>query len=513
LQIAPIIAENGYLNRIFKKQGDYLLGTWISHAEYQQQAAEKLSTTAKAYPHALWEYEIPVSKLYILDLDPLKKLMLPLYSTTGAPAKNQPEIFRSLVLMGSLGYPLDEWVKKLPNNPVFCAACGFSGKLPGIASYYDFINRLIKLDEKPRCKPKKRKPRKKIGKNKKLPPKRTGTVKRLVKEILKGRRLNNRPERLLQEVFAAVAVKPSIDLGLIRRSVSISGDGTCMKTGASQYGVKTCDCKDFFCDCHRRFSDPNATWGWDSHNDQWFYGYTGYFISTYNRTAKLDLPLYLRILDAKRHDSISAVVALAEFRDLYPELTVDTFISDSASDNYATYELLDEWNINAVIALNKTNKGNKKYEECLVNEHGVPVCPGGNNMVYSGFCGNDRCRLKWRCPKACGKPQDSCAECSQTPYGRTVYTKPDWDVRLFTKIPRGSLKWKSIMKERTAAERINNRILNHYGMERSHVRGKKRISFFTTVAGFNIHLDAQLAKLKSLGMFDFNAIFALREAA
>jgi len=412
--------------------------------------------------------------------------------------------------MVCLGLPLDVWIVKLALNPILQAACGFCGKLPGVASYYDFINRLIKLDEKPRCRPRKRKPRKKLGKNKKLPPKRPGTVKRIVKEIVNGRRLNRRPERLLQEIFAAVAVKPSIDLGLIPLSVSISGDGTCIKTGASPYGVKTCKCNDFFCSCPRRFSDPNATWGWDSHNEHWFYGYTGYFICAYNKALKLDLPLYLRLVDAKRHDSISAVVALAEFRDLYPSLTIDTFISDSASDNYATYELLDHWDIDAVIALNHTNKGNSTYAEHItVDENGTPICPAGHKMVYAGFCGSDRCRLKWRCPKACGKPCDNCIVCSRTPYGRTVYTKPEWDLRLFSRIPRGSLAWHSFMNQRTAAERVNNRILNHYGIEASRARGKKRISFLTTVAGFNIHLDAQLAKLTSTGAFDFCSIFGL----
>jgi len=490
-----------------------LLGTWTPHADYQRQTAAALSEIAKSSPYALWEYQDPVSKVFILNLDPLKKLMLPLFSAIGRPSENQPGIFRSLVLMVCLGFSLDKWIKKLPLNPVLRIACGFRGKLPGVASYYDFINRLIKLDEKPRNRPKKRKPRKKHGK-KKLPPKRPGIVKKLVKEVLKGRRLNNRPERLLQEVFAAVAVKPSIDLGLIPQSVSISGDGTCIKTGASPYGVKTCECEDFRCNCPRRFSDPNATWGWDSHNELYFYGYTGYFISTYNKTEKLDLPLYLRLVDAKRHDSISAVAALAEFRDLYPNLTIENFISDSASDNYATYELLHNWGINAIIALNNTNKGNFKYSERLtIDENGVPVCPGGYKMVYCGFCGSDRCRFKWRCPKACGKSCDNCVGCSLTSYGRTAYTKPNWDLRLFTRIPRGSLKWKTLMKERTASERVNNRILNHYGIENSHVRGKKRISFFTTVAGLNIHLDAQLAKLVSLGLFDFNAIFGVQAAA
>ena len=493
-----------------------MLGTWTSHADYQQYASDTLSVIAMRTPHTLREYQDAISKVFILNLDPLKTKMFPLYSSTGRPAKNQPEIFRSLILMVCLGFCLDNWIEKLQNNPVLQAACGFRGELPGIASYYDFINRLIKLDEKPRQKPKKRKPRKKIGKNKKLPPKRPGVVKKLVKQILKGRRFNNRPERLLQEIFSLVAVQPSIDLGLVPKSVSISGDGTCIESGASHFGVKTCKCNDFFCDCPRRFSDPNASWGWDSHNDRWFYGYTGYFISTYNKAEKLDLPLYLRLVDAKRHDSISAVVALAEFHDLYPDLTVENFISDSASDNYATYELLDMWDINAVIALNgkDTKKGNVKYSDDLtINEYGVPICPGGYEMVRCGFCGSDRCRVKWRCPKACGKPCENCVGCSQTKYGRTKYTKPEWDLRLFTRIPRGSPKWKALMNERTAAERVNNRILHHYGLENSKVRSKKRISFFTTIAGFNIHLDAQLAKLKALGRFDFDVIFGLKAAA
>ena len=416
--------------------------------------------------------------------------------------------------MNDLGFSLDEWAVKLSNNHVLQIACGFRGNLPGVASYYDFISRLIKLEEKPRVKPKKRKPKKKYGKQK-MPNKRQGIVQKLVDRILKGRRFDNRPERLLQEIFAKVCVQPSIDLGLVPSVVSVSGDGTCIKTGASPYGRRTCKCADFFCDCPRRFSDPNASWGWDSHNEHYFYGYTGYFISTYNRTEKLDLPLYLRLVDAKRHDSISAVIALAELRDLYPNLDVDSFISDSASDNYATYQLLNEWGINAVIALNKTNKGNKKFAMCTVNPNGIPICPGGFVMVRAGFCGKDRCRIKWRCPMVLGKCAicKACLDCSDSVYGRVVYTKPDWDLRLFSRIPRGSAQWFSKMNERTAAERVNNRILNHYGLENSKMRGKKRISFFATIAAFNVHLDAQLAKLKASGLFDFSIIFGLKAAA
>ena len=58
------------------------------------------------------------------------------------------------------------------------------------------------------------------------------------------------------------------------------------------------------------------------------------------------------------------------------------------------------------------------------------------------------------------------------------------------------------MKERTAAERINNGILNDYGVEKSRTRGKKRIFFFTMIAAINIHLDAQLKVMKAIGSPD-----------
>jgi len=495
----------------------HLLGFWRTHSDYQQFVVNKLSAIAKRSPGSLLEYQTEISKLYILDLDPLKSVIAQLYSPIGRPAEYQPEIFRACILMQQLRIAPDNWTDKLKNNLVLRTTCGFDDHLPGIASYYDFINRIVRFKEPPRRKKKKRKPSKKLGKGKKLPPKHPGIVQKLVDKIIDGRRFNQRPELVLQKIFAEVCVKKSIDLDLIPQTVSISGDGTCIPTGASHFGVKTCECAksgNYRCDCPRRFSDPNATWGWDSHKELWFYGYTGYFISTHNKAEKLDLPLYLRLVEASRHDSISAVVALAEFRDLYPNLTVDTFISDSASDNYATYKLLDHWGISAVIALNSTNKGNSQYPEHLsLNEYGVPICSGGNEMVYWGFCRKDRCRLKWRCPKAAGKTCDSCVNCSPSPYGRVIYTKPDWDLRLFTTIPRGSERWKLKMNERTAAERVNNRILNHYGVEASKTRGKGRISFLTAIAGFNVHLDAWLAKLSSTGNFDFFSLFDISLSA
>ena len=494
-----------------------MLGNWINHIDYQAFVVSQLSTVEDK--NSLFEYEATISKLYILNLDPLKTCVSSLYSLIGRPSESQPEIFRALVLANDLGIVLDNLPDKLRYNFTLRTIAGFTeDTLVGIASYYDFINRIIKLDERPAERVREPKPKENIGKGKKLPPKHPNVVAEIVARILKRDNIfDRRPEHKLQQIFADVCVKRSFELGIVPEKVDISGDGTCIETGASHYGVMTCNCREqgiYKCDCPRRFSDPNATWGWDSHKGVWFYGYTGYYISAYNKDLAVDLPLYLRLVEARRHDSVSAVVALTEFRRLYPYLTIDTFISDSASDNYATYELLHQWNINAVIALNSTSKGQFTYPPYLrLDKNGVPICPGGNKMVHWGLCRNDRCRIKWRCPRVCGKNPENCDNCSASDYGRTVYTKPEWDLRLFTAIPRASALWKEKMRARTASERVNDRVLHDYHIEDSHTRGKKRISFFQTVAGFNIHLDVQLRVLKAKGLFDFAGLFSLNAVA
>ena len=493
-----------------------MLGYWQPHADYQQFVLDQFDQTLRFDPGLLREYENLISKLWIFDTDILYEAMLPCYSSTGRPAKSQPEILRICILMTDLKISIHHWIPTLENNFILRTICGLTfSEIPPIGAFYDFINRIFCLDERSQMKGIRRKPKKKLKKGEKLPPKHPGIVAKLVKAVKKGRRLNLRPEFVLQEIFAMI-VNRSVELELVRKTLSISGDGTCMPTGASSYGKRICACKDkgiYQCDCKRKFSDPNATWGWDSHNERYFYGYTGYFLSTYNKDLKIDLPVYLRLVEAKRHDSISAVIALCEFRDLYPDLTMDTFISDSASDNNATYELLDFWGIDAVIALGKSNNGNSWYKgDVIINSDGVPVCPAGHKMVYNGSCIEaHRSRYKWRCPRTPKKSQlqrcAACDDCSPKKYGRVKYTPFNNDLRLHPNIPRHCAQYKIKMNERTAAERINNAILHTYGIENAKTRGKKRMSFFTTMAAINIHLDAQMAVLTAKGLFNFNFIF------
>ena len=478
-----------------------MLGYWRKHDDYLDFVRAKLTHYISWDQSALLEYQDIINKLWYLNLDKYEIVFSKFYKDSGRKAKNQPEIFRALILMLSLGIEISKLSDKLKHNFILRTICGFGRKdIPATASFYDFIKRITGPDAKPRSKRFKRKPTKNLGKGKKLPPKHPNIVARLKKYIIAGKRYQDKLALALNKILS-VSVEQSLSLGLISNKLDAGGDGTCVKTGASPYGKKVCSCTDngiYNCDCLRRFSDPCANWGWDSYNGCYFYGYSAYIMSTYSVDHKVDLPLFLRVVDAKRHDSVSAIVALSEFRDLYENITLNSFISDSASDNYATYELLEHWGINAIIALNKTNDGKSKYPVPIKHDHGTPICPAGNAMINNGFCGKDRCRIKWRCPRVLGKvnASDVCSSCSPSPYGRVVYTKPAWDPRLFCRIPRGTKQWKKLMKQRTASERVNKRILHDYGVENSKCRGKNRISFLILLAAINIHLDAQLKTLK-----------------
>ena len=56
--------------------------------------------------------------------------------------------------------------------------------------------------------------------------------------------------------------------------------------------------------------------------------------------------------------------------------------------------------------------------------------------------------------------------------------------------PVAQMLIKKIYSQRTAMERINNRILNNYGLHRMFIHTKEHYSFMATMIGICIHLDA-----------------------
>lgn len=486
-----------------------MLKFWTSHKEYIDFLSNAASTLDASLRKKLNFHSNSIKKLTSLNLDPLRSVLEPYYSKTGRPALNQPEIFRSIILMLDMGETsLTKWVDTLLFDDLLAMLIGCSpNSLPPLGSYYDLIDRLWlrntandRLAQKKFYKyPKSSKPKSKApGKNKKLPNKHPNVVKKVADFFLANKSFSCRYERLLQEIFSLIAIVPSIELGLIStENLTVAGDGTCVHCHSSSLGSKVCNCHEngiYNCKCDRKYSDIDATYGWDSDLNTWFYGHTLYALSIYNPVIKSDLPLLFRYTQAKRHDSVSGIVALAELREVFPELPISNICLDSANDNYPTYKLLKEWDINPFIDLNDNRGKPATLSKALrITDKGVPICIGDNEMIYNGFC-KSRSRHKWRCPLACGKI-DECIhkdQCSPSKYGRVIYTKPDWDIRLFTPVPRGTKEWKATYKTRTCSERINNRILNDYKLHQMRIRGKKRYSFFTMMIGINIHLDARI---------------------
>ena len=482
-----------------------MLKHWTSYADYKHFIESAVLSMNQSELKRFHSYNHSLFKLLSLNLDILKDILLLYYSNTGRPSKNQPEIFRSFILMADMSETsITKWVKALQSDDILATLIGCSPhNLPSLGSYYDFIDRLWLYNDSYEYKKlypsnKNFKPKKKLKNGSKLKNKNVSITKRLFEFMKDGRTFSARFERLLQEIFVAVAVSPSFDLGLLDEdNLTIAGDGSSLHIHASHNGNKHCSCRStgiYRCNCPRTFSDPDASIGWDSDLNTWYYGHTLYTISSYNKALKIDLPLHISIFNAKRHDSVSGIVALAEIKQLLPKARFKNACFDSANDNIPTYLLCKHWNITPFIDFNKRNTIYKK--DISISPNGTPICKSGMPMVHWGFC-PDRQRHKWRCPKVARKKISCDFSCSDSDYGRTFYTYCKDNPRLFPPVRRDSTKFKRIYATRTACERINNRILNDYKIHQNFARGRKRISFFSIIAGINIHLDARV-KVQSI---------------
>lgn len=146
-----------------------------------------------------------------------------------------------------------------------------------------------------------------------------------------------------------------------------------------------------------------------------------------------------------------------------------------------------------VIPLNLRNS--KAMQSVDVNENGEPLCPMDPTlpMLYMGVCkGKNRSRsLKWVCPKSIpygtSRKYNCPHPCSQSSYGRTVYTYPHKNRRLYPSIARGSEEWVSIYKNRTAIERCIQSLKGSFCLD-----GRKTYSTLTAKADLLLAAIVQL---------------------
>jgi hypothetical protein len=81
-------------------------------------------------------------------------------------------------------------------------------------------------------------------------------------------------------------------------------------------------------------------------------------------------------------------------------------------------------------------------------------------------------------------------DCSDSTYGRTIYTYPKANYRLFTRLPRGSLLWELHADRRSCAERSVKRKKLDFGLDHTRIAGRERWFFRVMLAAMCQHLDA-----------------------
>jgi len=169
-------------------------------------------------------------------------------------------------------------------------------------------------------------------------------------------------------------------------------------------------------------------------------------------------------LDKEIGDSTSLKPVLNDFFKTHPTFSYSTFLGDSAFDTYNTYSILrkDFKFKRMAISLNPRNSS-AAHED--FDENGIPLCPIDKTpFLFIGVCrGNNRSeRLKFVCHKSIPVPKSSqrtciCdSPCTDSPYGRCVYTYPDKDLRTYPGILRGTEHWNNLYRHRILVERTIN---------------------------------------------------------
>ena len=100
-----------------------------------------------------------------------------------------------------------------------------------------------------------------------------------------------------------------------------------------------------------------------------------------SNTLKIELPLTIKFTNARRHDSINFLFAIDDFGRHSYGLCQKNICLDSAHDNIPTYELLEHWDINALIDINgKTKSSANAPDDISLDKKRHPLCRAGHKM-------------------------------------------------------------------------------------------------------------------------------------
>lgn len=217
-------------------------------------------------------------------------------------------------------------------------------------------------------------------------------------------------------------------------------------------------------------------------------------------------------VDKEIADSTALKPVLSDFFKVHPELSYKTFIGDSSFDSFDIYSALrhDFHFDRACVPINPRNsKQEQTYENSApqkplpvnFDKNGIPLCPLDNTPFISlgkSKGAHRSTRFKFVCPKSkpggksrictCNTP------CTDSSYGRCVYTYPDKDFRIYPGILRGTEHWDNLYRHRVAVERTIDLFKNTFDVGKRRSINVKTLKADAYLAGIIQLLGVMLAK-------------------
>ena len=400
----------------------------------------------------LWSHQHVALTLWIADLDCIAHILRGCYRGGGRPPRDPAAMFRTWVLATLLGVTSPKrWADLLATDSLLAVLSGFDpDDTPGASTLRDFMTRLTRqMRRRSRYHRPYRARGKGPGKGKKRPLRRPDLLRRLQLQLPRFSRGDEGP---LQQMLAAIAhasgARGLIDLA----NLAVAGDSTVLVAHANHFGHRACSCpRGTDCTHRRRFTDGDASWGWDSSRGIWIYGHRYYEFTA--AAMRHDLPLYIRAVGADRHDGVSWMLSHTDFQTYYTDAHLIRTILDAAHDAGAIFDQLDRDGLQAIIDLNPAHHPKVPVR---LNADGIPLCACGQPMAPDG---SSRGRLKYICPRRRKRRQSG----AETPCPHAVYLDACDTFRLHPGLARGTEAWRLAYNDRTCTERSHTRKRNDFG--------------------------------------------------
>ena len=442
-----------------------MLVTHGNHTAYQDHLPPPTAPWPAAWGDpAAWHRALPWCRA--ADFDACAPILAALYHPTrGRPAIDPVTLLRALGLQVIFGEPsITAWVQRLRQTPFLARLCGWTAKVPAVGTFYGFLDRLY--PDRPRRRSALRRPsgrKLKLKPGEKLPPRRAGATDRVARRVTREARRPARPRVTdAWDALLAVVVQASVDRGVIPATWDVAVDGTPVESGAHSFGQKVCDCPGKRCPCLRRFSDPGALLGWDSHRNRYYFGYNAVALTVAHAVpddTSHPLVVSVALHPANRHDGIAYPDLLVKTQRRYAgtACAIHRVIGDAAFDADALWPFTQDQTVTPVFAPHTPpapphlSPAAEAAGMRLDPDH-RPICAADRSLVPRGVA--RRGVAAWACPlqnktaPPCPTPCAKAGKLVSVNFRGTRYDQIG--------LPYRSPEWDTVYAQRTSVERSNS---------------------------------------------------------